>query len=160
MTSHWPEVPDFGAQLASCIAAVPPEGLPVLLAGLERAAAARYRSWAEQLPDHAGVLNECAAREDRIATLVSDAFPISEACSAAVNDALPSGTEIYYEIFEGHSILQQIYIQSEAELQGARAWAGISAQVDDPSVVVALDRCAELEEASSRAAKALLDEIA
>ena len=158
--SAWPAVPDFGAALAAHIAVVPTEGLPVFLAGLERSAAARYRSWAEQLPDHAGVLNECAVREDEIAVLVSGIFPISDQCLSAVAAALPGAIATYYEVFSAHPILDQLYIQSEAELQGSQAWAGLSAEVDDASTTDVLARCSALEEESSRAIKELLDEIA
>ena len=160
MTSAWPDVPDFGAALAEHLAGVPAEGLPIFLAGLERSAAARYRSWAEELPDHAGVLNECAEREDQIAALVSGAFSISEEYRSAVDAALPGAIETYYEVFAAYPIRDQLYIQSEAELQGSRAWADISAQVADRSVAQVLARCSALEEENSRAVKDLLAEIA
>lgn len=159
MTSAWPDVPDFGAILADHIAGVPAEGFPAFLAGLERSAAARYRFWAEQLPEHAGVLNECAAREDQIATLVSGVFPISEQCRASVDEALPGAIATYYEVFTAHPIPDQLYLQAEAELQGSQAWANLSAQVEDPSIVEVLDRCTALEEESSRVVKELLDEL-
>jgi hypothetical protein len=156
MSPSWPEVPDFGAVLAGHIADVPAEGMPAFLAGLERSAAARYRVWAEQLPDHADVLNECAVREDEIAALVSSVFPISDESQAAVDDALPAAIQTYYEAFAPHPAHHQLYIQAEAELQGAQAWKGLSTQVEDPSVVEVLVRCAALEEASSSAVRGLL----
>lgn len=160
MTPRWPAVPDFGTLLATHIEGVPVEGLPLLLAGLERAAAARYRSWAEQLPNHAPVLGECAAREDEIADLVTGIFPISDECRSAVDAALPGAVEAYYAVFAPHPIRDQLYLQSEAELQGSRAWADIAAQVHDPFSSEVLARCVALEEESALAVKGLLDEIA
>jgi hypothetical protein len=160
MTPGWPEVPDFGVVLVGHIAEVPAEGLPLFLAGLEGSAAARYRLWAEELSEHAGVLNECAAREDQIAALAAEVFPISEECQSAVDAALPDAIATYYEVFASHPVLDQLYLQSEAELQGAQAWAGMSAEVADKSTADALARCTALEQESSRAVKRLLDEIA
>ena len=158
--SDWPEVPNFGAALATHIEQVTDAGRPAFLAGLERSAAARYRAWAEELPDHAPVLQACAAREDEIAELVSGLFPVSAEVQAALDQALPAAIETYYGIFAKHPVLHQLYLQSEAELQGSQAWVGISAGVEDADVRATLARCTELEQESSRAVKALLEKIA
>lgn len=151
-----PEVPNFGALLGPAIGSVPAEGTPALLSGLERAAAARYRGWAEALPAHAETLLACAQREDEIAESVAGLFPVDAATQEAIDKALPEAIRIYYQVFAPHPVEAQLYLQSEAELQGAQAWQGIAAGVEDAAIRATLARCSELEEESSRAVKALL----
>jgi hypothetical protein len=156
--ANLPEVPRFGALLRSHIALVPETARPAFLAGLERSAAARYRTWAGEAPEHADVLLACAEREDEIADLVTALFPVDAVLQGRVDDALPAAIERYYEVFAPFGILDQLYLQSEAELQGAQAWVGMSAAADDAGVRDVLARCTRLEEESSAAVKALLAE--
>ncbi len=151
-----PAVPQFGALLRSHIASVPDAARPAFLAGLERSAAARYREWAEATPDHAEVLLDCAAREDQIADLVAGLFPIAPDMQQAVDDALPAAIALYYEVFAPYGVLDQLYLQSEAELQGAQAWAGIAAGSDNEATSGVLARCTTLEQESAAAVKDLL----
>lgn len=151
-----PEVPQFGALLRSHIASVPDAARPAFLSGLERSAAARYRSWAEAAPEHADVLLECAAREDEIADLVAALFPVDPDVQQAIDDALPAAVDVYYEVFSPYGVLDQLYLQSEAELQGAQAWVGIATTVDDAETREVLARCTALEQESAAAVKALL----
>lgn len=155
-----PEVPSFAELLAPVIGPVPSEGTPALLSGLERAAAERYRGWAKALPEHAETLLACARREDEIAESVAGLFPIDAATQEAVHEALPEAIKLYYEVFAPHPVEDQLHLQAEAELQGAQAWAGIAAGVEDPSVKATLARCSELEEESSQAVKVLLEALA
>lgn len=154
--SERPDVPQFGALLREHIASVPDHARPAFLAGLERSAAARYRTWAEALPEHATVLGRCAEREDEIADLVSGAYPVDADTQAQVDGALPAAVRLYYDVFEPYAPLDQLYLQSEAELQGAQAWVGMAATTDDPDLRALLARCTELEQASSRDVKELL----
>lgn len=151
-----PEVPQFGALLRPYIGSVPGGAVPALLAGLERSAADRYRTWAAAAPEHADVLLDCAAREDEIADLVSGLFPLSGPDRAAVDEALPGAVDLYYEVFSPYTVLEQLYLQSEAELQGAQAWVGVAERIDEPESKAVLARCAALEEESSVAVKRLL----
>lgn len=151
-----PVVPQFGALLRSHIASVPDAARPAFLSGLERSAAARYREWADATPEHAEVLLECAAREDEIAELVAALFPIEPDMQQAVDHALPEAVALYYEVFAPYSVLDQLYLQSEAELQGAQAWVGIAAATDDPAAREVLARCTALETESAEAVKELL----
>ena len=128
-----PTVPQFGALLRSHITGVPDAARPVFLSGLERSAAARYREWADAAPEYAGVLLGCAAREDEIAELVAALFPIEPDMQQAVDDALPAAVAVYYDVFASYSVLDQLYLQSEAELQGAQAWVSVASDVDDPT---------------------------
>jgi hypothetical protein len=152
----WPEVPQFGALLRSHIDSVPATARPAFLSGLERSAAARYRTWADAAPEHADALLGCAAREDEIADLVAELFPISADDQAAVDAALPAAVELYYEVFSPYDVIEQLYLQSEAELQGAQAWVQLAAAIDDPATRDVLARCTALEQESAHVVKHLL----
>jgi S-adenosylmethionine synthetase len=158
--STLPEVPQFGALLRDHIQSVPPEAQPAFLAGLERSAAERYRGWAEQFPDHADELLACAASEDRIADIVSGLFPIDDEQQAQVEAALPTAITVYYDVFAPFSPTEQLYLQSEAEIQGSQAWVRMSEQITDEATLASLRECTELELQSSVAAKAILDALA
>jgi hypothetical protein len=151
-----PAVPQFGALLRSHITSVPDAARPAFLAGLERSAAARYREWAATAPEHSAVLLECAAREDEIADLVAGLFPVDAETQHAVDDALPAAVRVYYDVFAPYDVLDQLYLQSEAELQGAQAWVGIAAATDDADTRAVLARCTALEQQSADAVKELL----
>ena len=114
------------------------------------------REWAGAAPEHAEVLLECAAREDEIAELVAELFPIYPELQQAVDEALPAAIAVYYDVFAPYSVLDQLYLQSEAELQGAQAWVGIAAGTHDPPAREVLARCTALEQESAAAVKALL----
>jgi hypothetical protein len=154
-----PEVPQFGALLREHIQSVPVEAQPAFLAGLERSAAQRYRGWADQLSDHAEGLLACAASEDRIADIVTELFPIGTELQAQVDAALPAAIALYYDVFEPYSPIEQLYLQSEAEIQGSQAWVRMSEQITDTATLASLRECTELELQSSVAAKAILDDL-
>ena len=157
--SSLPTVPQFGALLRSHITSVPDAARPVFLSGLERSAAARYRQWADAAPEHATVLLECAAREDEIAELIAELFPVGPDEQRAVDNALPAAVELYYEVFAPYDVLDQLYLQSEAELQGAQAWVGLAAGTDDAATREILARCTALEQESAAAVKELLASV-
>jgi hypothetical protein len=157
--STLPEVPQFGALLRDHIQSVPPEAQPAFLAGLERSAAARYRGWAEEIPAHADALLACAASEDRIADIVTGLFPISDELQAQVDGALPAAVALYYDVFAPYTPVEQLYLQSEAEIQGSQAWVRMSEQITDAATLTSLRECTELELQSSVAAKAILDAL-
>ncbi len=118
-------IPNFGELLAEHLEAIPAEALPYMLSQLERTAAERYRGWADAVPDHREGLLACAAREDEIADRVEAMFPPSEANRELVQAAIPAARATYYEVFDGHSPLEQMTIQANAERQGANAWQGL-----------------------------------
>jgi hypothetical protein len=159
LMTTWPEVPQFGALLRPHIESVPAAARPAFLAGLERSAAARYRTWAADAPEHADELLACASREDEIADLVIELFPISADDAATVSQELPAAVTLYYEVFAPYSLAEQLYLQSEAELQGAQAWIAIAGQIDDETATGVLARCTSLERESSRVVKDLLDQL-
>ena len=156
MTSR-PEVPQFGALLGPHIASVSDEGRPAYLAGLERSAAARYRQWAADLPEHADALLGCAKSEDEIADLITELFPVSTELQAEIDASLPAAIKLYYDVFAPHSTMDQLYLQSEAELQGAMAWVSMAEATDDPRAIEILQRCTALERESSVVVQALLE---
>ena len=152
-----PDVPQFGALLREHIQSVPAEAQPAFLAGLERSAAQRYRDWVDVLPDWADVLNDCARREDEIADIISARFPVSSEHQAIIDGTLPAAIALYYDVFEPFSPEDQVYLQSEAEIQGSQAWVRMSdAGITDADTLADLARCTELELESSRAVKGLL----
>jgi hypothetical protein len=153
-----PDVPQFGALLRDHIQSVPPEAQPAFLAGLERSAAERYRQWADALPDWSGELLECARREDEIADIVSELFPVTTEQQATIDAILPAAITLYYDIFAPFDPVDQVYLQSEAEIQGSMAWVRLSGDITDATVCDQLARCTELELESSRAVKHLLGE--
>ncbi|MGA9276216.1 hypothetical protein [Ilumatobacter sp.] len=157
--SALPEVPQFGALLRDHIQSVPTESQPAFLAGLERSAAERYRGWAEQFPDHAEQLLDCAASEDRIAEIVSGLFPVTTEAQAEIDAALPAAVALYYDVFAPYSPRDQLYLQSEAEIQGSQAWVRLSEAITDEATLAALRECTDLELQSSVVAKAVLESL-
>lgn len=152
-----PDVPQFGALLREHIQSIPAHAQPAFLAGLERSAAERYRMWADALPEWAEVLGHCARREDEIADIISTRFAVSAEDQALIDTNLPAAVTLYYEIFAPFSPEDQVYLQSEAEIQGSMAWVRLAeAGIDDPDTLADLRRCTELELESSRAVKDLL----
>jgi hypothetical protein len=163
--SELPEVPQFGALLREHIDSVPAHAMPAFLAGLERSAAARYRSWADQAPEWREELLACADSEDRIAELVAGLFPVDDETQEQIDTNLVDAIRTYYDVFSPHPVMHQLYLQSEAELQGAMAWVRLAADLpeelgDDQRehIRAVLAECTELERQSSVVVKRLLDE--
>ena len=142
--------PDFGALLGPFIAQVPSDAIPRFLALLERGAAQRYREWSHEIPEHVEVLLACSIREDDIASRVERVWPIDDSVREQLDAALPAARDMYYSIFIGLSPWEQLAIQANAELQGAAAWRGLAMSQTDVVIIDELERCAQLEEESSR----------
>jgi hypothetical protein len=150
-------IPNFGELLAPYLSDVPPEALPYLLSQLERTAAARYRSWAEALPDHAPGILECAAREDDIADRAEALFAPSDEHRALVAGIMPAAKDTYYAVFDGHTPIEQMTIQENAERQGSGAWQNLKAA--HPDKADALDALSAIELESAGYLKALLKKL-
>lgn len=148
--------PNFAELLGPCIAQVPPTAFPRFLALLEQGAADRYRDWAGDIPEHVEVLLACAMREDRIADLVEHVWPIDDSVLEQLNGPLSAARDLYHGQFVGLSAWEQLAIQANAELQGATAWRTIAAGLTDQAVIAELERCAKLEEESSRELQRLI----
>lgn len=153
------DVPNFGELLAPFISAVPEEAVPNFLALLERGAAQRYRYWAEQLPDHQEGLSHCADSEDKIADIVERIFPIDEALANDIKAPLPAAKDTYYNVFEQLSLVDQLAVQADAELQGAEAWRAMLSDDNSAAVQQGLLECMELEQASSAYLYSILDTV-
>ena len=136
-------IPQFGELLARYLGAVPPEAFPYLLSELERTAAARYREWAKQIPEHKEGLNKCADAEDEIANRAAALFPASQEHQDLVATLIPEAKATYYAAFEPYKPAEQVYIQSKAERQGANAWQTLKEAY--PEKGEALDALSELE---------------
>ncbi len=101
----------------------------------------------------------CAASEDRIADIVTGLFPISDELQAQVDGALPGGGRALLRRVRPVHPGEQLYLQSEAEIQGSQAWVRMSEQITDEATLASLRECTELELQSSVAAKAVLDAL-
>jgi hypothetical protein len=137
-----PDIPNFGELLAPHLQEVPAEAFPYMLSQLERAAAARYRTWAEEAPAHREGLLASAGREDDIADRVEAMFPPTDEHRELVAELMPAARDTYYQVFAGLSPIEQMTIQEDAERQGANAWQDLkeaypdkAAQFDELSAI-------------------------
>ncbi len=80
-------------------------------------------------------------------------------CAAQIDAALPAAVALYYDVFAPYSPADQLYLQSEAEIQGSQAWVRMSEQITDETTLAALRECTELELQSSVTAKAVLADL-
>jgi len=115
------------------LSGVPQDAYPYLRSQLERTAAERYRGWADEVPEHRSGIMECSAREDEIADRVEAMFPPSDAHRELVSGIIPKAKETYYAAFDGFTPVEQMYIQSKAERQGAGAWQTLKGLYPDRS---------------------------
>ncbi len=136
-------IPNFGEILAEHLSGVSEAAFPYLLSQLERTAAARYRTWAEQVPAHADGLMACAAREDEIAERVEFLFPPTDEGRAEVAAMIPAAKDAYYAVFNEYTPVEQMTIQANAERQGAGAWQNLKAAY--PEQPDALDELSNIE---------------
>ena len=149
------QIPNFGELLAPFLTEVPAAALPYLLSQLERTAAARYRGWAEALPEHATGILACADREDDIADRVEALFPPEDEQKSLVDSIMPAAKESYYSVFEGYTPLEQMTIQENAERQGSGAWQGMKDAYPDKAAE--LDSLSSTELESADYLRALID---
>ena len=150
-------IPNFGELLAPFIGSVPETAMPAFLARLERTAAARYRGWAEDVPEHAEGLLACAEREDDIARRVDALYPATAPDQiSAMDAAIGPAKDTYYAVFAELSPIEQMTIQANAERQGANAWRNMIDAEADPDRRAALEACAQIEEANADYLDALL----
>lgn len=144
------EIPDFASLLAPHISAIPEPSQPAFLARLERTAADRYRGWAERLPEYAAALLECAAREDDIADRIEKILPAtSDADQQMIETEIGPARDTYYQAFSRHSVWEQLYIQANAERQGALAWRAIAQKPGYEALQTELEHCSSIEEQSA-----------
>jgi hypothetical protein len=156
------ELPDVAAVLAGVLARVPRERQPLLVALAERAAAERYRDWADQIGDaeRAAKLRACADREEEIASRVEALYPEAGALQDEVRRAVPDLSEITRSLFAGRPLAQQLAIQARGERLGAGTWRAYAGEAESEAVRATLLACADLEEASAQVLDAILGEAA
>ena len=152
------EVPNFGELLVEHLSGVPQDAYPYLLSQLERTAAARYRGWADDVPEHRDGIMACSTREDAIADRVEAMFPPSDEHRELVAGIIPKATNTYYAAFDGFTPIEQMYIQSKAERQGAGAWQTLKGLYTDKGEQ--LDELSEIESGSADYLDALLPTLA
>ena len=150
------EPPNFGALLADYIGSVPDASRPRFLARLERGAADRYRGWAAALPEHAETLLSCAASEEEIAIRVDRLYDVIPEDLAAIEKALPSAIETYFDVFRGLSVKHQLALQAAAERQGSQAWQGLKQPGLSTEHAAELDALTALELQSAERVEALV----
>ncbi len=138
-------------RLRPLVEAQPREHQSVLMAALERGAAARYRSWAEAAASESerrGLL-DCAAREEEIASAAEKLSPDAPAAETLLAPLLPELRAAYDAVYRGHPREEQMAIQASAERVGASAWRTFAKQESRPEALAALEHCARLEEESA-----------
>ncbi len=150
-------IPNFGEILEAYLTGVPPEALPYFLSQLERTAAARYRGWAEDVPDHAEGILACAGREDEIADKVEALFPPSDEHRSAVGEVVPAAKDAYYNVFAGYTSVEQMTIQANAERQGAGAWQAL--KEIHPEMATQLDELSDTEVKSAEYLESLTEQL-
>jgi hypothetical protein len=151
------EIPDFAQLLAPYISVIPQASQPAFLAQLERTAAQRYRDWAQALPEHTEGLIECAEREDEIARRIEKILPAAGGQDQKIiSETIAPAKACYYQALNPFSVWEQLYIQANAERQGAAAWRMIASQFTDQSIIEALESCSSIEEQSADYVDALL----
>lgn len=130
----------------------------LLLAALERGAAARYRAWAEEAEaasERRG-LRACGAREETIAEAAEGlARAGPEASRALVAPLLPELRAHARAVFAGRERREQLALQAAGERVGARAWRTLAWELE-AAAGETLERCAALEEESAAFLEALL----
>ena len=148
-------LPDIASMLVQAVGSVPEAVRPRLLALLERTAAGRYEGWAKQLPAHATLLLECAAREKEIASTAEGIFPLDAAGREKLEAPLASTREAYFAVLAPLALRDQFRLQAIAERAGGGAWRAMAAAVPDAGARAALERSGDLEDANAAA----LDEL-
>ncbi len=140
-------IPNFGELLAEHLGGVDAEALPYLLSRLERTAAARYRQWADEVPEHRDGLLACAAREDEIADRAEALFPPTDAHRSQVESMIEPARDAYYAVFEGLTPFEQMTVQAGAERQGSGAWRSLAEAHPDHAEALAALSALETESA-------------
>src|ERR1700686_2223637 len=135
MTDTERNIPNIAEILAGVLRNIDPKLQPMLLARLERLAARRYRTWANDHPDQSvkeGLL-ACADREEEIARRVESLEPNASAIQDKLLSDNPSLLDLNRTLFEGRPLDVQFAMQAEGERAGASAWSAYAAAAPAPS---------------------------
>lgn len=153
------EIPNIVEILRQALQKVEPQLQPLLLAALERLAAQRYRSWANDYPDPVvkeGLL-ACAEREEEIANRVESLAPNAAAIQQKLLSEHPELLELNRTLFAGRTLTEQFTMQAQGEQAGAVAWRAYAAAASDAKVQQLLQSCSPLEEANAVFLQSLLN---
>lgn len=146
----------IGDAIAPLVAEVPEKEQPLMVALIERIAAARYRSWAADASEPDGErLLACAAREEEIARRVEALYADASAVQSALRAKHPDLERVYRELFRGHELDEQYAMQAAGERLGASTWRTFAGATDRDDARQVFHACAELEEASAEVLEAL-----
>jgi hypothetical protein len=151
-------LPDIAAVLRQALQAIEPASQPVLLAALERLAAKRYRSWAEDQPSpevKAGLL-ACADREEEIARRIESLVPNATAIQEKLLADHPELLALNRTLFEGRPLNDQFTMQAQGERAGAAAWRAFAAATSDSAAQGVMQSCSPLEEANAEFLQSLV----
>lgn len=145
------EIPDFDQLLGGMLEPVKAERRPLLIAMLERMAAARYRQWAE-LPDYREARSDllaCADREEEIATRIEALYPDAAALQQELIEAMPELAGVDEDLFGGRSVRHQFAVLAAGERSGGRVWAQLAEGAASDNARQAMRSCGPLEEANA-----------
>jgi hypothetical protein len=151
MTDDQTNIPNIAEVLASVLRKIDPQLQPLLLAMLERLAAARYRAWANDHPDQSvkeGLL-ACADREEEIAKRVESLNPYASAIQEKLMTGNPELLDLNRTMFKDRPLKVQFAMQATGELAGAAAWKAFAVGASDPSARELLQSCSPLEQANA-----------
>ena len=84
---------------------------------------------------------------------------IDDQLTAEIQIPLPEARDVYYNVFEGLSLADQLGIQADAELQGAEAWRVMLSEENPDAINQGLQQCMELEQASSAYLYSIIDGV-
>jgi hypothetical protein len=152
-------LPDIATMLVQVVTSIPEPVRPRLLALLERTASGRYEGWAKELPAHATLLLECAARENEIAATAERLFPIDASERAKLDAPLESTRKAYFEALAPLSLRDQLRLQGIAERAGGGAWRAMAAAQSDANARAELERSGDLEDANAAALDGIIAKL-
>ncbi|MEM9620292.1 MAG: hypothetical protein AAF993_01500 [Pseudomonadota bacterium] len=145
------------AALAPILDNMSADEAPLLLASLERMAAAKYRAWAESAEDaveRQGLL-DCALREEAIAEFIESLNPDCDRQLRELAGKYPQAQELYDGVMEGQERSEQLRRQADGELGGAEFLLQFAA-ASDGAVAAQFEALACCEEANAKFLRALI----
>ncbi len=155
---HEFEIPDFDGLFNNLLANVKAEHRPLVMAMLERVAAALYREWAS-LSDHRSKHSEllaCADREEEIASRVEALYPNAGAIQKELAEAMPELARVADDLFGGRTVPHQMAILAAGERAGGELWQRLAQAETAERARAAMLACAPLEEANAVVLEAIL----
>lgn len=144
-------IPDFEEVFRTLLDPIEVEHRPLLVAMLERVAAAKYREWAA-LPECAAyreALLECGRREEEIAANTEALYPEAPAIVDAIAAANPQLAQVPQALFGDRPVLQQIAILMAGERAGGHQWIRFAQRADSDRARSVFTSNAAMEEVNA-----------